>query len=94
LFSRNQADAQSKAHEAGDIINAESILQLRPVCFDSFHADSKGKGNFLGAVAFSDELERFALARRELVKRSGLKGLCFAAKLATPWDSNSAVGLE
>ena len=84
MFSRHQANAQSKAHEAGNIVNAEPLLQLRPVRLNRFHADSKREGNFLGAVALSDELESFALPRRELVDRTGRRAFRSSTKQAAP----------
>ena len=34
------------------------------MCFDGFYADIELKGDFLGALAFGDHLQDFALARR------------------------------
>ena len=56
---------------------------------DCFHTHSQGKCNFLGAVAFGDELEGLALARCELIERRGLAAAGLTAKLATAWDAGA-----
>ena len=80
LVSGDQANAQSVTHEAGDIVNAQPLLQLGAVRFDGFYADPEREGNLLGAETFGYELESFALARCQLFNRASRAALELASK--------------
>ena len=66
----HQANAQSEADEAGDVVNVEPVHELGAMCFDGLDADVQDAGNFLRRFSLGNELQRFTLARREQFQRT------------------------
>src|SRR5689334_14202412 len=55
--------------EAGDVADAEAFHERAAMRLDGLHAQAEREGDFLGAVAFGDELQDLALPRREVPDR-------------------------
>ena len=63
--------------EAGDlagILQIEFFLDVGSVRLNRFHTHIQTSGDFFGALAFGNELQRLALARRQHVKGTGISG--------------------
>ena len=58
----DQADLQSVAGEAGDVVQVELAHKIRAVVVDRLDADVQLQGDLLCAVAFGDKLKDFTLA--------------------------------
>ena len=75
-------------------MDVQAIHELGPVRLDRLDADVENASNFLGAMALGDELQGFALPRRQQLERAG-----FAAHPANiigndvPGDRGAQIGL-
>src|SRR5215470_8965199 len=78
---RDEAGAESKSDQSGDVVNFKAIHQLGPVVFHGFGTDFENKRDGFGGLSFGDELEDFTLPFRELLERSLLMGDLLEGKL-------------
>src|SRR5262245_40796981 len=70
--AHDEAGAYGEAHQAGDIVDVESIHQLSAVGFDGLDAQLELSSDVLRRAAFGDELEHLAMAGCEPTQRIGL----------------------
>src|ERR1700719_1987006 len=71
-IERYQALADGVAGETRNVMDVERPHQLAPIRLGSLGADSKLLRDPLGGVTFGDQLQHFALARRQSLERGSL----------------------
>ena len=54
LFDLDQSDDNRVPDEPGDVVNVESLHQLRAMCFDGFDADFQELCDLFGGPTFGD----------------------------------------
>jgi len=64
-FQRSQALADGILGELGKTVHVQFVHDVLTVLLDSFHAEVERRCDFFHGLAVSQQLEHFALARRE-----------------------------
>ena len=66
-FQLDQSVTDGVANQSGDVVDVESLHQLRAVRFDRLDAQVQGVRDLLGGIAFGDHLQNFAVPRRQSI---------------------------